>query len=67
MTVHVNNKELDCSAGTTLAQLLQKINVVQQNGIALAVNNTVVPKKEWENFAMKENDKVMLIKATQGG
>ena len=37
------------------------------NGIALAVNEKVVPKTEWEKFLLKENDKIIIIKATQGG
>ena len=41
--------------------------MLSTTGIALAVNEKVVPKKEWEKFELKENDKVLLIKATQGG
>jgi sulfur carrier protein len=37
------------------------------NGIAAAVNNSVVPKTTWEKFQLKENDKIIIIKATQGG
>lgn len=37
------------------------------NGIALAVNETVIPKNEWEKFQLQDNDKVLIIKATQGG
>lgn len=39
----------------------------KQNGIALAINNNVVPKLEWSTRLISENDEILIIKATQGG
>jgi len=33
----------------------------------VAVNNTVIPQNLWSQTSLTENDKVLLIKATQGG
>ena len=39
----------------------------KQKGIAVAVNETIVPKKQWESYILQPDDKVLVIKATQGG
>jgi sulfur carrier protein len=53
--------------GKHLSELVQNLNMPTTHGIALAVNEKVVPKSEWGNFQLNENDKVLIIKATQGG
>ncbi|MBE8725477.1 sulfur carrier protein ThiS [Flavobacterium hungaricum] len=39
----------------------------KQNGIAIAINNTVVPKSNWSEFFVSETDEILIISATQGG
>ena len=39
----------------------------KQKGIAVAVNETVVPKAKWNIYLLQPDDKVLVIKATQGG
>ncbi len=46
---------------------MQSLNMPNTNGIALAVNEKVIPKTEWNNFQLNDNDKILIIKATQGG
>lgn len=36
-------------------------------GVAVAVNQQVIPKSDWINTELKENDQVIIIRATQGG
>jgi sulfur carrier protein len=36
-------------------------------GIALAVNNEVIPKSKWEQFSLQNGDSILAISATQGG
>jgi sulfur carrier protein len=66
MKVFVNDKEQTLSGEPSLAYLLAK-TMSNTNGIAIAVNSTVIPKTGWEKFELKENDKILIIKATQGG
>lgn len=61
------NSEPKQFSGKNISELVQSLNISRTNGIAFAVNEKVVPKSEWEKFELKENDKVLLIKATQGG
>ena len=67
MTVFVNSIPIELEREASLDGLLQRMNIMERSGMALAVNNSVVPRIEWENYFVKENDKVILIKATQGG
>ena len=46
---------------------MESLQMSSTNGIALAVNERVISKSDWEKFELKENDKILLIKATQGG
>ena len=66
MKLLINSEQKDFS-GKNISELVQSLSMVSTNGIALAVNEKVVPKTEWEKFELKENDKILLIKATQGG
>ena len=67
MTVYINNEPFEFSSTANVEELLRKATITDHNGMALAVNNTVIPKKEWNKYALKENDKIIIIKATQGG
>ena len=61
------NSELKQFSGKNISELVQSLQMPSTNGIALAVNEKVISKSEWEKFELKENDKILLIKATQGG
>ena len=67
MEVHVNNKLYAVQPGTTIAALLQFIQLSAQKGIAVAVNDQVIPKASWENQPLLASDNVTIIRATQGG
>ena len=66
MKLLINSEPKDFS-GNNISELVQSLQMANTNGIALAVNEKVIPRTEWENFALNQNDKVLIIKATQGG
>ncbi|MGZ3862400.1 MAG: sulfur carrier protein ThiS [Bacteroidia bacterium] len=65
--VYVNNTLCTLDKDATLFVALEQNGVHSQKGIAVAVNNSVVPKTEWQTKILNENDKITIIKATQGG
>lgn len=67
MNVIVNNKTEITEAQEKLFKLLSRLNLSEKQGIAVAVNNAVVSKTNWNNYELKENDKITIIRATQGG
>ena len=67
MTVFVNNKNCTLPANTMLDKAMEQEGFTSPKGIAVAVNNTVIPKAAWATKTLQENDKITIIKATQGG
>jgi sulfur carrier protein len=66
MRVYLNNKEME-TAESTLASFLQSQALLETRGIAVAVNEEVIPRNEWARQALHENDSILIITATQGG
>ena len=52
---------------TFLLEFLKSQHLADQSGIAVAVNESVIPKKQWSEYKIKENDTIIVITATQGG
>ena len=67
MTVYLNNEPVEVEQNVSVASLLDLKGMSELDGIAVAVNNTVVSKTNWENTILNENDKLMIITATAGG
>ena len=67
MEVFVNNKPIELAATAGLADVFTALGVSSANGIAIAVNNLVVPGKDWAALQLVAGDKITIIKATQGG
>lgn len=65
MKVSVNNKEVETGA-TTLSQLTEELSLPTQ-GIAIAVNNRMIPRAEWADYALNECVSIVIIKAACGG
>ena len=67
MIVFINNKNCVLHADANLTMALEQNGILTQKGIAVAVNNAVIPKAEWQTKTLTENDKITIIRATQGG
>lgn len=65
MKVTVNNKEME-TGSATLQQLTEELALPIQ-GIAIAVNNRIIPRTEWADYALKEGISIVIIKAACGG
>ena len=66
MTISVNNKQKDIQDTISLENLLESIDI-SSKGIAIALNDMVISKKDWKATFLKEKDQVTIIQATQGG
>jgi sulfur carrier protein len=66
ITIQVNDKKQTFSENLTVYQLIEQLNI-QTNGIAVAVNNDVVSKPNWEKRELVDQDNILIIKSTQGG
>jgi sulfur carrier protein len=63
----VNSKPQQFTTPLSLTQLLADKNLITAKGIAVAVNDTVIPKTNWDQTQLTDRDRITIITATQGG
>ena len=66
ITIRVNDQILEIQKESNLLQLLQKLQI-SEDGIAIAINETIVLKSRWNTTTLSNNDTLLIIEATQGG
>jgi sulfur carrier protein len=67
MNIIINQQSRDIPDQCSLEQLLTQVLGIPVAGLAVAVDQTVIPSTDWPAYMLREADKVMLIRATQGG
>ncbi len=67
MTIFLNNEAVVVGKDVSLSEILTDKEFADKKGIAVAVNNSIISKKDWASVALHENDKVLIIKAFKGG
>lgn len=66
MKIKINSVEHDLPEGTTLAAALVACGI-RPEGIAAAVNGSVIPKNAHASTTLTEGDSIIIIKAFYGG
>jgi sulfur carrier protein len=66
MKITVNNDTQSINNASSIAEMVTQLNI-EPKGIAIAINQTVISKSDWNNTTLKENENITIIKATQGG
>jgi sulfur carrier protein len=56
----------DPKQATSLLALVSSLSLTQQ-AIAVAVNRQVVPRAQWETYALQVHDQVDVVRAIGGG
>ncbi|MCG9791566.1 sulfur carrier protein ThiS [Flavobacterium algicola] len=68
MELKINNQIKQFEQDVINVQALLDLEIpLKQNGIAIAINNTVIPKSHWNSQPVQETDDILIISATQGG
>ncbi|MDR2844619.1 MAG: sulfur carrier protein ThiS [Puniceicoccales bacterium] len=67
MRILVNDEPREIAADTVLSQLMAEFALRTFDGVAVAVNEVVVARADWEAHALSEGDRLLVIRATQGG
>jgi sulfur carrier protein len=64
----VNGNEKNMDEGADLIDLLTQSKLNNDKpGVAVAINDDVISTSEWENIKLKQNDRIEIIRAVQGG
>ncbi|MGH7390042.1 MAG: sulfur carrier protein ThiS [Candidatus Rokuibacteriota bacterium] len=66
MTIVVNGKPMDVADGLSVEGLLAQLGVPRQF-TAVAVNREVTPKSRYPETALREGDKVEIVRPMGGG
>jgi sulfur carrier protein len=67
MNIRVNDQPREVAVDTALAELASALGLGERRGVAIAVNDEVVPRAAWAGRRLVEGDRVLVIQATQGG
>lgn len=65
MKITINNEPKEVTS-STIAQLSTELSMPER-GVAIAINNRVVPRTAWADTALNDGDNVTIIKAAFGG
>ena len=66
MTVVINGEAQELSSGTTVAVLVDALGR-SPKGMAVAINEEVVPRSTWRDVELRPGDRVEVLTAAQGG
>ncbi len=67
MHLKVNSNVMELKDSVVLLSLVKKLSLIEKKGIAIAVNELVIPKQQWDQFILHPSDEVIIIEAAQGG
>ncbi len=51
----------------TLLKVLNEINIIKNQNMAVAVNEEVIEKINWENYKIKSGDIIEIVQPLKGG
>ncbi len=66
MRVTINGRASDLPDGQTVASVVARVTDAGR-GVAVALNDEVVPRTAWDTTPVKEADRVEILTAVQGG
>lgn len=66
MQIFINDHAVNCNEGQTLSEILTDNGIIPEH-IAIAVDNTIVPKQQWVTTVIRDGSRILIIKAVQGG
>ena len=67
MKLIVNGNERELAEGLTLAQILEQFGLAGNFGVAVAVNEAVVPRGRLQDYRPVDGDAIEIINAVGGG
>jgi len=67
MRLKINGELRECADGLSIDELLEALDIEQRRGVAIARNDRVVPRSRWTEERLEDQDRIEIIRATQGG
>lgn len=67
LTIIVNDEPRSIDGRAMLAAVVTDLGLADRKGVAVAVNGNVIPRGMWPTHVLADGDRVLVIRATQGG
>jgi sulfur carrier protein len=68
LTINGHPREVEAADLSTLFRVeAEETGIESPQGIAIALNGTVIRRRDWETTPVAEGDKVEIVRAMQGG
>jgi sulfur carrier protein len=68
MKIKINGTDKVIDNDLMLIELIRtELDSAEPKGVAVAVNDMVVPKQKWNETILKDNDSIEIVRAVQGG
>ena len=66
MRILFNDEPMKCDDGLTVAVLLERLRQLKP-GTALALNQQILPREQWQQQIVQEGDQILLFQVIAGG
>ena len=66
MRILFNDEPMQCVSGLTVAALLDQLRQLKP-GMALALNQQILPREQWEHQQVRDGDQILLFQVIAGG
>lgn len=66
MHILVNDERVECEAHLSVGELLIRLEQ-NQPGVALALNQQILPQPQWAETFLQDNDSLLIFQAIAGG
>jgi sulfur carrier protein len=67
MQITINKQAYQFDEHTSLEKAIETLELKETNGIALALNEEIIPRNEWQKTILFDEDKIIIIGAVAGG
>ncbi|MBE9560738.1 MAG: sulfur carrier protein ThiS [Proteobacteria bacterium] len=66
MTIVLNGNSKQIDSNSSITQLLETLDLSDKR-LAVEINQQIVPRSEFDNFSLNEQDNVEIVQAIGGG
>jgi len=67
MQININNQNYEFDEQTSLEKAIDTLELEETKGIALALNEEIIPRSKWNETILRNEDKIIVIGAVAGG
>ena len=67
MQISINNQSYTFDEHVSLEQAVAQLQLEDTSGIALALNEDIIPRSQWNDTILSDEDKIIIIGAVAGG